>query len=209
MNQSQTEQHLIQAVRQHDADALAQLLELYQPRLRAFVTQNMSAALQQKVDADDILQEVGMSCVQSLPEINFAEHEPFSWICHVAKRRIMDAGRRYGGSQKRDMRREVGMHGGGGSEGEGRGLVDLLVASITSPSKAFSRDQRQFHLWNAFEQLPEDSRRALHLRYVDGLPSKEIAEAMNKSDGAVRVLLTRSLKKLEAILSESPRTDSP
>ena len=111
----------------------------------------------------------------------------------------MDAGRRFSGSQKRDARREVGLHGAPDA-GDGGGLVDLLVASITSPSKAFSRDQREFHLWAAFEKLPEDCRAALHLRYVEALPTKEIAARMGKTDGAVRVMLTRSLKKLETLL---------
>ncbi len=183
-------------VRSHDQDALAELLELYRPRLRAFVTKNMSSALAQKVDADDIVQETCLSCLTSLPEIEFSTRQPFDWVCHVAKRRIMDAGRRYSGSQKRDVKREVAQGGGN----QPQSMVDLLVASITSPSKAFSRDQREFKLWSAFEQLPEESRSALQMRYVEALPTKQIAERMGKSDGAIRVMLTRSLKKLEAII---------
>ena len=38
------------------------------------------------------------------------------------------------------------------------------------------------------------------LRYVEGLPSKEIASRLQKSDGATRVLLTRSLAKLQELL---------
>ncbi len=192
-------------VRQHDAEALAELLEVYRPRLQAFIAKNMSPSLLQKVDAEDILQETCVSCVGALAEIDFQERAPFDWICHVARRRIMDAGRKFSGSQKRDIKREVGIHGGGNaSQG---GMIDLLVASMTSPSKAFSRDQREYRLWSAFEQLPEESRTALHLRYVHGLPSKEIAAKLGKSDGAIRVLLTRSLKKLEAILAADTSGD--
>ena len=50
------------------------------------------------------------------------------------------------------------------------------------------------------EQLPAESRDALRWRYVDGLPTKEIAGRLNKSDGAVRVLLTRTLHKLQELL---------
>jgi RNA polymerase sigma-70 factor (ECF subfamily) len=198
-----SEEELEQLVRHHDAAALAELLERYRSRLRVFVTRNMSTALQQKIGADDILQETGISCLDALPEIDFADRSPFEWICHVAKRRIVDAGRRYAGAQKRDLKREVGLHAGGEAGDQG-GVINLLVASITSPSKAFSRDQREFRLWAAFEQLPEESRRALHLRYVESLPTKEIAARLGKSDGAVRVMLTRSLRKLEGILENRP-----
>ncbi len=196
---------LEERVRQHDAEALAELLEAYRPRLKAFIAKNMSAALQQKVDAEDILQETCVSCVTALAEIDFQDRAPFDWICHVARRRIMDAGRKYSGSQKRDVKREVGIHGG--ADASQRRMVQLLVASITSPSKAFSRDQREFRLWSAFEQLPDDIRDALRMRYVEALPTKEIAEKMGKSDGAIRVMLTRSLKKLEAILAAQPPGD--
>jgi len=71
---------------------------------------------------------------------------------------------------------------------------------MTTASKAFSRNQREMKLMTALEQLPEDQREALRLRYVEGLQSKEIAERIGKSDGAVRVMLSRSLSKLQEIL---------
>ncbi len=71
---------------------------------------------------------------------------------------------------------------------------------MTSASQAFSRDQRQMKLLAALEKLPEDHREALRLRYLENLPSKDIAEKLGKSDGAVRVMLTRSLAKLQQIL---------
>jgi RNA polymerase sigma-70 factor (ECF subfamily) len=40
------------------------------------------------------------------------------------------------------------------------------------------------------------------MRYVENRPSKEIAEVLQKSDGAVRVMLTRSLRQLEELLDE-------
>jgi RNA polymerase sigma-70 factor (ECF subfamily) len=48
--------------------------------------------------------------------------------------------------------------------------------------------------------LPEEHREALRLRYLEGMPSKQIADKMGKSDGAIRVMLTRSLAKLQQIL---------
>lgn len=50
------------------------------------------------------------------------------------------------------------------------------------------------------KNLPEESQSALQLRYFEGLPSKEIAKRLGKTDGATRVLLTRSLAKLRELL---------
>ncbi len=62
------------------------------------------------------------------------------------------------------------------------------------------RDQKQMRVLTALEQLPEEHREALRLRYLEGMPSKQIADKLGKSDGAIRVMLTRSLAKLQQIL---------
>ena len=199
MTETEIEQ-LEEKVRGGDNTALGDLLEHYRPRLLNFIKQQMSASLQQKLDPDDVLQEISISCVNSLGSVDLSQRRPFDWICQVARRRIIDAARHYKGADKRSLDREVPLAGGAGPD-QG-GFIQMLVASITSPSRAFSRDQREFQLQQAIEQLPPDSRDALRMRYVESLPTKEIATRMNKSDGAVRVLLTRSLKKLQGLLPD-------
>src|SRR5262249_37595871 len=110
--------------------------------------------------------------------------------------------RRFFGSQKRDAGKEVSLNAaaGGGASTSRPGLINLLVASMTSASSAYSRDQKHLRMLTALEQLPEESREALRLRYLEGMPSKQIADKLGKSDGAIRVTLTRSLAKLQQIL---------
>jgi RNA polymerase sigma-70 factor (ECF subfamily) len=186
-------------VREGDANALVSLLELYRPRLLNFVQNLMSKSLRQKVDPEDVVQEVCLSCVKSFPELDLVDRNPFDWVCQVARRRIIDQGRKYSGTEKRAVNREVGMSSGSDDQAT---FAQMLVASITSPSSAFSRDQREFRLQHAIEQLPQENRDALRMRYVESLSSKEIAERLNKSDGAIRVLLTRSLKRLHSLMGD-------
>ena len=49
-------------------------------------------------------------------------------------------------------------------------------------------------------QMPEDRRQVILLRFVDDLSTAEIAEVLDRSAGAVRVLLHRSLRDLAARL---------
>jgi RNA polymerase sigma-70 factor (ECF subfamily) len=189
-------------IRSGNADALVEYLEQQRPRLRVYIERNMSVALRQKIDADDLMQEVVMSCLQAQAEVDLTERDLFGWVCQMAQRRIVDAGRKFTGAKKRDASREVSLHGGGasGSEEGQQGIIHMLIASVTSPSRAFSRNQKEFHLLAALDELPEDQREALKLRYIDALPTKEIAEKMGKTDGAIRVMLTRSLKRLGDIM---------
>ncbi len=48
--------------------------------------------------------------------------------------------------------------------------------------------------WSAVGRLPHDRRRALILRFVDEMSTAEIAEVLQRSEGAVRVLIHRGLR---------------
>jgi RNA polymerase sigma-70 factor (ECF subfamily) len=139
-----------------------------------------------------------------LPAVDLSRQDPWNWLCQIAEHRIIDAHRRFFGSQKRDAGKEVAL--GRPSEQTGVGLVDMINASITSPSQAFSRNQKQMRLELAMRELPELGREALRLRYVEGLSTKEVADQLGKTDGAIRVLLSRTVAQLRAALGEECET---
>lgn len=196
---SETTDALENRVREGDAEALGQFISARQPQLLAYINRQLGAGLRCKVEPDDILQEASAEAVRSLGAIDLSQRDPFGWLCQISQRRIIDAHRRLFGAQKRSAAREVPIDARTGDDSRG-GMINLLVASMTTASKAFSRNQREMKLMTAMEKLPEDQREALRLRYVEGLQSKEIAERIGKSDGAVRVMLSRSLSKLQSIL---------
>jgi len=188
-----------------DEAALAQFVERRRPQLSAFIERQLGAALRRKVEPDDIFQETCAEALRAFPGADLKAREPFSWLCQIAERKIIDLHRRFFDAKKRDAGREVAL-AGGGADTQSPGLINMLVASMTTASAAFSRNAREGRLAAAMGELPEDQREALRLRYVENLPSKQIAEKLGKSDAAVRVMLTRSLKKLQEILGDdAPR----
>jgi RNA polymerase sigma-70 factor (ECF subfamily) len=187
---------LIQRVRRHDGEALAEYLAQQRRRLLVHVEQRLRPGLRRKVDADDIVQETGIEAVRTLPQTDLGDRDPFGWLCQIAERRIIDAHRRFFEAKKRKADREVPL-GAPGGDSRGPGLIDLLVASMTTPSQAISRDHRIERFRQALAALPDEPREALRLRYLEGLPSKEVARRLNKSDGAVRVMLTRTIRRLQ------------
>jgi RNA polymerase sigma-70 factor (ECF subfamily) len=50
------------------------------------------------------------------------------------------------------------------------------------------------------DQLPDDRREALIMRFALGMDNREIARALGRSDGATKVLLHRAIKQLEEIV---------
>lgn len=186
---------LVERVRFGDVDALAAYIEAKRGALLAFIDRELGQALRSKIEPEDVLQEVSATACASLPSTNAAECEPMAWLCQIARHKIVDNHRRFVGAQKRASGREVPL-GSPGGDTQHAGLIDLLSASMTTASKAFSRNEKEIRLLAALGKLPADQQQVLQLRYGEGLASNEIATRLGKTDGAVRVMLTRALNML-------------
>jgi len=81
-------------------------------------------------------------------------------------------------------------------------MQELLVSSITSPSAVVSRNFRLNRVNDALLELGDEVATIVRMRYVDGLSTSEIAGRLNKTDVSVRVMLSRSLKKLTDMLGD-------
>lgn len=202
---SEADDALTARVKQREMPALSEYLAVHRRQLLTFIERQLGAALRRKVEPDDIFQEVSVEAIRSLGEADFEHRDPFSWLCQISERRIIDAHRHYFGAQKRDAGREVPL--GSSGDSQQAAIIDLLVASMTTATQALSRKGHEMRLLEALATLPEDQREALRLRYLEGLPSKEIAERLGKTDGSVRVMLTRALARLQQILGpqDAPR----
>jgi len=189
-----------QVPRFSSGDDLAAFMESHRRQLLAYVDRNIGPALRSRLEPDDIVQEVIISALATPDQFNVEGRDPFRLLCQLAEQRIIDAHRHHVSAKKRSASREVSMDAPAGG-GDGFGFVDLLVASITSPSQAFSKDQKEFRLQQAIAELSEDQKEILRLRFIEGLPTKDIAARMGKSDGAIRVMLTRTVAQLQEVLT--------
>jgi|SRR5947209_11515157 len=181
----------------HTPEELVALLEGRRPHLLAYIERRLGSGLRRKVEPLDIYQETAIAALNAWPTLDLGDRDPFGWLCQVAEQRIIDAHRRFA-ARKRASDREVSANATPADAS--RELIDLLVGSLTSASQAVARNERHAQLEGAIARLPAESRDVLRWRYVDGLPTKEIAEKIGKSDGAVRVMLTRTLHKLQQLL---------
>ncbi len=181
---------------QGDAAAFSAYLEREREKLTKYVAGRLGAELRHKLEPTDIVQEVHLDALRAFASVEL--HDPFGWLCQLVERRIIDAHRHFH-NQKRGAG-EVPLLAAAGPDGEDK-LIHLLVASITSPSQAFSRNRKESAMLAALAELSAEQQTAIRLRYVDGLSSKEVAQKLGKSDGATRVILTRSLALLRERLN--------
>jgi RNA polymerase sigma-70 factor (ECF subfamily) len=75
------------------------------------------------------------------------------------------------------------------------------AAAARDPGEALVNEEEINKIVEAINRLPVEQRRAMILRFVDGLPHAEIAQALGRSEGSARVLVHRTLATLRKDLS--------
>ena len=198
------ETELESRIRRNDREALAEFIELQKPRLIGLLRLIAGQHLQQVMELDDLLQEISTSALSALDKV--PKDESFNvhaWLEQLARRRVVDAHRRFFGAQKRSAARQRNFSQLDAATSAAANLEQLLIASMTSPSMAVSRDLRLAKVQKAVERLSPEQQQIIRLRYVDNLTTREIADLLSKTDVAIRVMLSRTIKQLETALSDS------
>src|SRR5688572_3047256 len=105
-------------LRSREPAAVAEFLQAHRPQLMAFIERQLGLALRRKVEPEDVFQETSAEAVRALPTVELGDRDPFSWLCQIAERRIIDLHRRFFDAQKRDAGREVPLGSGGAETGQ-------------------------------------------------------------------------------------------
>ena len=77
----------------------------------------------------------------------------------------------------------------------------VIAATHTTESLVEGREELKAILAGV-QQLPDDRREALIMRFALGMDNREIARALGRTDGATKVLLHRAIRQLEEIVSD-------
>jgi RNA polymerase sigma-70 factor, ECF subfamily len=186
-----------------DPAAFAAFLEQRRPALIAYVDGRLGSTLKGKVEPQDIAQEVAIKALRELPNMDLSNRDPFGWLCQLAEQCVIDAHRHFAASKRAAGREQAGnIKPAEGSQD----FVSLLAASMTTPTQAVVRNERETNLRAAIATLPEDQREVLRMRYVEGLATKDIAKRLMKTDVAIRVMLTRLVQHLQDLLGPGEGT---
>jgi RNA polymerase sigma-70 factor, ECF subfamily len=83
--------------------------------------------------------------------------------------------------------------------------ADVLTAPHTTETLVEGREELT-RILEGVNELPDDRREALIMRFALGMDNREIARAMGRTDGATKVLLHRATRQLEQIVKEREKT---
>ena len=177
--QRANDDELIQLTQNGDAEAFGELYQRYAHIIFRFIYSHLS----ERFEAEDLTEEVFLRVWRSLS--NFREQGvPFlAYLFKVARNVLVDYYRRAGRS-------------GGLMSIEEKPLTDTR----SDPAEAAIIHLEHQEVRHTLEQLREDYRMVLILRFLSGLSPEETGEVMGRTPGAVRILQHRALSALRNLL---------
>jgi RNA polymerase sigma-70 factor (ECF subfamily) len=167
-----------------EASEQAPAAEIYERHARA-VLLYLRRYLAIREDAEDLLLEVFLRAVEKQIPLTLPEAEQRAWLLHVARHKLVDYYR------QRVHRPSVSLHE--------MTFEQLIAADEHSPEQVALRLEDHRLLHERFATLPEQYQTVLWLRFACGLRSKAIGQQLQKSEGAVRTMLSRALNHLRSL----------
>jgi RNA polymerase sigma-70 factor (ECF subfamily) len=76
-----------------------------------------------------------------------------------------------------------------------------MLPALHDTAEVAERREELRHVLDAVRALPEDRRDALIMRFALGMDNREIARALDRSDGATKVLIHRAIRQLEKLMN--------
>jgi RNA polymerase sigma-70 factor (ECF subfamily) len=189
----------LQAAREGSPEALGQLLDGCRPYLLAVAAQQLPVDVQGKVGPDDLVQETFLKAHRNFGRFHGrSEDELLAWLRQILRNTLANVVRRYRGTARREVGREVTLDAADSLGARGAGLADdtPLPDDLVAEEEAAA-------LRRALGELPGDYRQVIRWRNWERRPFEEIGRLLGRSPEAARKLWARAVEQLGQIL-ESP-----
>jgi RNA polymerase sigma-70 factor (ECF subfamily) len=185
MPSEESDRALVERVKRGDRSAFEALHRRYYPkiyRLAYLKTGNAD-------DAQDIASDTFCRALVNLPQYQFRRCDSlYPWLHRIAYNLVVDLSRARppGGVVSLDA----------AASEELTAYLEQLPETGPSPQELAERKELAALVRHAIQQLPNDQCDAVCYRFLADLSIKEIAYALNRSEGAVKSLLHRALVSL-------------
>jgi RNA polymerase sigma-70 factor (ECF subfamily) len=170
-----TERLLIEAA-QKDPARFAELYEINFGRVYAFIARRV----RDRNEIEDLTSEVFHQALAALPRFEWRGAPFAAWLFKIASNTIIDK------INKTSKEKAL------------TSLSDDLEVSSTEIEDIEEIEQRAA-LFELVERLPDDQRRVISLRFAEEKSIREVAEALSRSEGAIKQLQFRALQNLRTM----------
>jgi RNA polymerase sigma-70 factor (ECF subfamily) len=164
----QTDERLLVEAAQKDPARFAELYEIHFERVYAFIARRVG----DRDAAEDLTSDVFHRALANLKQFEWRGVPFGAWLLRIAVNAIVDRSKRQG--------REI--------------AVDDPPELSTQPGLGQVDDRAR--LFRLVDQLPEDQRGVVVMRFAEQRSIREIAQHLGRSEGAVKQLQFRGLENL-------------
>ena len=171
---------LLKAIAARNEAALAELYDRY----RAILFGLLMRILNNREEAEDVLQEVFLQVWRKATDFDENRGRPFTWLVTLARSRGIDRLRTLA---SRERVAEAG-------------AKEVSEEVSDAATDAFRSEQRGL-VTKALSQLPDEQKRPLMLAYFDGLTQSEIAARLGAPLGTVKTRMRTGLMNLRELLA--------
>ena len=186
MSDREIDRQLVERAQHGDKQAFGLLVEKYQRKLARL----LSRFIRDPAEVEDVTQEAFIKAYRALPAFR-GDSAFYTWLYRIgintAKNYLMALGRRAPTSTEVEAEEAEGLE-------EGEQLRDINTPESVLLSNEIARTVNQ-----TIEQLPEELRKAIQMREIEGLSYEDIAAAMDCPIGTVR---SRIFRAREAIAEQ-------
>ena len=171
------EDELVQRASNGDADAFSDLYERFTDRIYRYIYFRVTDG----ETAEDLTSKVFLKAWEHLPTFRRSNSPFIAWLYTIAHNTLVDFYR----TSRQTAR-----------------LEEVAALPAREPSPAEQTDQRLEAqlLRRALLELSPTQRNVLTMRLIEGMATDEIAQRLQKTEGAVRAVQMRALQALEGIL---------
>ena len=164
--------------RQRQETELAALYEEYYDRIARYACIHIG----DQCDAEDIAGDVFLKALKSLDSYQERGVPMQAWLFKIAHNLVVDYLRK-----KSKIKTQP---------------VEMDVLQVGDDPIAVAETTIQMQRVNgAMQKLTAEQRQVVSLRFLGGMASKEVAQIMNKTDGAVREMQRAALERLRTMLA--------
>lgn len=180
-----SDQELLGRYLQGDRSAISSLIEKYSRRVRDYIRM----MVKDTDVADDIFQETFIKAVRVIDEGRYADNGKFlSWVLRIAHNQVIDHFR--AGRAAATV----------GESSAGYNILGTMRFAERTVEDSIVAEQTSAEVRALVEELPDEQREVVMLRYYSGLSFKEIAEqtgvSINTALGRMRYALINMRKMI-------------
>jgi RNA polymerase sigma-70 factor (ECF subfamily) len=170
---------LVTRTKRGEVEAFGTLYERYVERIYKYIRVRVT---DQNI-AEDITENVFLRAFEAIERYQERGHAFSAYLYRVAQNQLVDFYRK----KKEEAPIEV---------------ADQVIADFPTLDEGLILSDQVQEVQDALTTLPGDYQEVIRLRVVLEMPTSEVAEWLNRSEGAVRVLLHRALNAIRDAVNE-------